>query len=179
MYKMRISGQSYEKATRCGFRKDVRIVKTKFKIILTALVLLWGIAFIQTCITRLYVSRTAFTQAFAHNQIQKSPDDAVMKDSRNLCKGNMCQEGFLEGHLTAKECKQLAQDIFRQFGGERVLESDTDTLDYYVAYGYTRGVADCKYINGKKINVNVAMAYEEERDGMRIVVGTPLINSDF
>lgn len=176
---MRILRQSYKKAIRCAFRKDVCIVKTKFKIILTALVLLWSIAFIQTCMTRLYVSRTAFTQAFARNQIQKSQDNAVMTDSRNLQEGNKCQEGFLAGCLSSKECKQLAQDIFRQFGGECVMESDADTLDYYVAYGYTCGVTDCKYINGRRINVNIAIAYDEERNMTRVVVGTPLINSDF
>ena len=154
-------------------------MKTKFKILLLTLVLLWSIAFIQTCMTRLYVSRTAFTQAFARNQIQINNETEVTSDTRNTKTGNECREGTVEGRLSAEERAKVAHNIFREFGGEEVLDSDVDNPDYYVAYGYTSGVEQYKRVNNKKININVAMSYDEQENKTRIIVGTPLINSDF
>ena len=68
-------------------------MKTKFKIILTALVLLWSIAFVQTLITRFYVSKSAFTQAFARNQILVTERGEAAADTRTTKEGNLCKEG--------------------------------------------------------------------------------------
>lgn len=154
-------------------------MKTKFKILLITLVLLWGIAFIQTCMTRFYVSHTAFTQAFARNQIQIKKEEEVTTDTRNTKEGNVCREGTVEGRLSGEERERVARDIFREFGGEEVMDSDVENPDYYVAYGYTSGVEKYKRVNNKKININVAVSYDEHANKTRIIVGTPLINSDF
>lgn len=154
-------------------------MKTKFKIILTALVLLWAIAFVQTLITRLYVSNSAFTQAFARNQILVTDEKEASTDTRNIAQGNKCKEGIITGRLSKEKRQQVAQDIFRELGGTEVMSSDTENENYYVAYGYTSGIETVKRVNGKKINVNVAMSYDEREQVTHIIVGTPLINSDF
>ena len=154
-------------------------MKTKFKIILTALVLLWSIAFVQTLITRFYVSKSAFTQAFARNQILVTERGEAAADTRNTKEGNLCKEGIIAGKLSNEKKQQVARDIFREFGGAEVMSSQADDADYYVAYVYTMGIDKVKVVNGRKINLNVAMSYDEKEQVTRVIVGTPLINSDF
>lgn len=154
-------------------------MKTKFKILLAALVLLWCIAFVQNIITRVYVSRSSFTQAFARNQILATEKEEAAADTRNTKEGNLCKSGVIAGQLSSEKRRQVAEDIFREFGGVSVMSSDVDNEDYYVAYGYTTGINTSKIVNGRKINLNVAISYDETEQLTHIVVGTPLINSDF
>ena len=154
--------------------------KTKFKIIALAAIVLWLIVLVQTVVTRLYVSRTAFTQAFARNQIVVEKDSEATADRRNIEEGNQCREGTVAGRLSVESMQELAQDMFRQMGGVEVMSSSGSGEDgYFVAYGYTRGLETKKKVNGKDINLNVAMSYDEEQNVTRVVMGTPLINSDF
>lgn len=154
-------------------------MKIKFKIILTALVLLWSIAFVQTLITRFYVSKSAFTQAFARNQILVMERGETATDTRNTIEGNLCKEGIIAGKLSIEKRQQVAKDIFREFGGAEVMSSQAEDENYYVAYGYTLGIDKVKIVNGRKINLNVAISYDEKEQVTHIIVGTPLINSDF
>ena len=141
---------------------------------------LWLVVLMQTVITRLYVSQTAFQQAFARNQIAVVEDTDAAKDSRNEKNGNVIHEGFISGSLSSDRRQELARDIFREFGGEEVMSStDSGENNYFVAYGYTRGIETVKRVNGKRINLTVTMSYDEQANGTRVVVGAPLVNSDF
>lgn len=142
--------------------------------------MLWLVVLVQTVITRLYVSRTAFEQAFARNQIAVEKDSAADTDARNVRVGNQCREGVISGKLGQEEKYKLAQDIFRDFGGEVVMSSvGEQDENYFVAYGYTRGGKKNKNVNGRAVNLTVAISYDEGEDKTHIVLGTPLINSDF
>lgn len=102
---------------------------------------LWLIVLVQTVVTRLYVSRTAFTQAFARNQIAVEKDSQAAADRRNTEEGNQCQEGTVPGRLSIESMQELARDMFRQMGGVEVMSSSESGEDnYFVAYGYTRGL---------------------------------------
>lgn len=156
------------------------MLKTKFKIIVWSVFVLWLVVLVQTVVTRLYVSQTAFEQAFARNQVAVDNDSTAAMDTRNIKAGNRCQEGVIQGRLSTEAMRELAQELFRDFGGEKVLSSTGMGADrYFVAYGYTRGLDTGKKVNGKLVNLTVAMSYDEEEDVTRIVLGTPLINSDF
>jgi hypothetical protein len=159
------------------------LFRTKFKIIAAAAAVLWLVVLLQTVMTRFYVSQNAFTQAFARNQIvtgtEKSEGKAA-NDSRNTAEGNRCEEGTIAGKLSEEKMQTIAQDMFRQMGGVEVMaSSETGAGGYFLAYGYTRGLTTQKCVNGKKINLNIAMSYDEEENQTRVVMGTPLVNSDF
>lgn len=153
-------------------------LKVKFKIILSVLILLWGIAFVQTLVTRIYISRSAFTQAFARNRIAVIGSEA-QEDMRNKKVGNVCREGIITGRLSKEKRQEITKSIFREFGGTEVMNSDPENENYYVAYGYTNGVDVVKYVNGKKINLNIALSYDEQDKVTRVIVGIPFVNSDF
>lgn len=154
-------------------------MKTKFKIIIVAVMVLWCVAFVQTLVTRWYVSGSAFKQAFARNQIVLTQYSDSETDMRNIQTGNVCREGVVAGRLSKEKRAQIVNSIFREFGGCPVMNSDEENDNYFIAYGYTKGIQSKKYVNGKVINLSVAVSYEEENQMTRIVVGVPFINSDF
>lgn len=149
----------------------------KFKIAVWAAALLWIVVLIQIMITRLYVSRNDFTQAFARNQLTV---EKVSRDSADLSEGNTCLEGHVQGKMSRDEREKLAAGLFSTLGGTSVMEHSEDAgSGYYVAYGYTTGLSYYKRVNGRRINLNVAICYEEEKDRTRVIMGTPVINCDY
>lgn len=154
----------------------------KFRAAVIAAAVLWLIVLVQIMITRIYVSNTSFTQAFARNQVTvlQEQTEQQNKDSRNAEEGNTCTQGVVRGRLSEEEMRELAQDMFRTMGGSEVLAMDSwRNENYYTAYGYTAGIKNYKIINGKRINMNVAISYDEEKDMTNVIFGSPVINSDY
>ena len=50
---------------------------------------------------------------------------------------------------------------------------------YYVAYGFTSGIEKIKKLNGKTINMNIAITYDETEDKSLVYFGIPIFNRDF
>lgn len=152
----------------------------KFKCVAAAAALLWAVVLIQIIVTRFFVSHTDFTQAFARNSVSVSSSQEASADSKNEKQGNVCTEGVVAGKLSRDQQEALAEDLFNSMGGGTVLSGrSTFGSDYFVAYGYTNGIKKVKKINGKNINMTVAISYDETEDVTRVVMGTPLVNSDF
>lgn len=168
-------------------------MNAKFKCAIGAAAVLWAIVLIQILLTRWHVSHNNFTQAFARNQVTVTTSE---EDSRNKKEGNDIKEGDVPGKLSETAKRELAESLFRQMGGGVVLDSqespsvgfkkmaadfyNTGKLtESYVAYGYTNGIKTVRKVNGKSINLTVAMNYDEEKDVTHIIMGSPLVNSDF
>ena len=154
----------------------------KFRILVFVAAVLWMATLMQILMTRFWINQNAFTQAFARNRITvlKEETRKENQDLRNRAEGNRCVVGELDGKLDSGEREKLVAELFKTLGGGIVL-SPTQTLwgDTYVAYGYTIGIKNRKKVNGRAINLNVALSYDEERNRTRVILGTPLINSDF
>lgn len=154
----------------------------KFRAAVIVAAVLWLIVLVQIIMTRVYVSNTDFTQAFARNQVTvlQKQTEQQNTDNRNAEEGNTCTQGAVRGKLSKEEMKVLAQDIFRTLGGSEVLAADSlMSENYYTAYGYTTGINTFKTINGKRINMNVAISYDEKKDVTNVIFGSPIVNSDF
>ena len=154
----------------------------KFRMIIFLVAALWFVALVQILITRFYVSHTSFTQAFARNQVEVISDETLRQeeDLRNRAQGNQCVVGSVDGKLSESERVELAGKLFGEFGGAAVADSLENIFsDYYVAYGYTTGIKESRNVGGKRINLNVAISYDEEKNKTKIYMGSPLINTDF
>lgn len=81
------------------------------------------------------------------------------------------------GMMSSEKKEKLVERLFRQCGALTVTKKETD--DYFVAYGYTLGEQDSVEINGRKVNINIAINYDEGKGITRIFIGTPLLNVDF
>lgn len=82
-----------------------------------------------------------------------------------------------KGKMTDEKKKELVQRLFKQCGALTINTKESD--DYFVAYGYTLGERDSVTVNGKKVNVNIAINYDEKEGVSHIYIGTPLLNIDF
>lgn len=146
----------------------------KIKIMISVVCTLWIVVFAQIILTKAYVNRNDMTQAFARNQL------AIAAQSGEL--PEICQEGGwimgkLPGRLSTEEKQRLAQSLFGYEGGGSIMEQETK--GYYVAYGYTNGINMVRRVNGKMINMNVAITYDENEDKSVVYFGVPILNQDF
>ena len=134
-------------------------MRRKLKLAIFCMCLCWIVAFVQFAMTRFYLSHNDATQAFARNQLILESD---VDSFQNLSQKGGQIKGHLSGEMTSSQKEQLASRLFHVWGG--VLKDTRQTSDYYVAYGYTSGIAFCKKINGQKINLNLAITYDEIYD---------------
>lgn len=149
-------------------------MRRKLKLAIFCMCLCWIVAFAQFAMTRFYLSHNDATQAFARNQLILENDTGSFQI---LSQEGGQIKGHLSGEMTSSQKKQLASRLFHVWGG--ALKDTRQTSDYYVAYGYTSGIAFCKKINGQKINLNLAITYDEISDETTVYLGVPLLNTDF
>ena len=131
----------------------------RFKVAVICMCLSWIIAFTQFAMTRFYLSHNDATQAFARNQLILESDAPSFQ---NLSQKGGLVKGRLSGRLTSDQKEQLASRLFHVWGG--ALKNTHQTSDYYVAYGYTSGIAFCKKINGQRNNIKLDITYDEISD---------------
>lgn len=86
-------------------------------------------------------------------------------------------DGSYDGIRTADEKKQIAQFLVDQLHGEIAL--DYEEGDLYTVYAYT-GLID-EYISslGTKVNIQVAITYDEQKDKTIITLATPILNDSW
>lgn len=136
--------------------------------------LCWIVAFAQLAMTRFYLAHNDATQAFARNQlIVESSADSF----QNLSQKGTPIKGHLSGKLSSDEKEALTSRLFHAWGG--TLKDAHQTSDYYVAYGYTSGISSYQKINGQKINLNLAITYDEISDETTVYLGIPILKTDF
>ena len=87
---------------------------------------------------------------------------------------SFCLTGHLDGELTPEEMEELCSLITREIGGEQ-LQSINDGKMISVT-GYTPDLGDYLKAENLRINLNLAMRYDEYLDKTVIWAGTPLIS---
>lgn len=135
---------------------------------------LWIVFFSQVIVTKLYVGQADVTQAFARNQLVVEKSSTEID---NICKDGGWLLGKVPGKLTREEKQKITDSIFGYMGGANINEHDGS--DYYVAYGYSNGINIVKKVNGRTINMNVAITYDEINDKSYVYFGVPIMNLDF
>lgn len=86
-------------------------------------------------------------------------------------------EGSREGELTLEEKRTLASTLIAELQGDVALEYDEG--DLYTVYGYTGMLKEYISSMGNKINVQVAITYNEMKDSTKIVLATPILNESY
>lgn len=136
---------------------------------------LWIAVFAQIAVTKLCVRQGDVTQAFARNQLAVT--EGSSSQIRDICRDGGWIMGTIPGRLTDAERRRIADSIFGYEGGSRVSEHTQG--GYYVAYGFTSGIDLIKRVNGKTINMNIAISYDENEGKSNIYFGVPIYNGDF
>lgn len=90
---------------------------------------------------------------------------------------NMQVNGNYKGKLTLDEMNEIANGMVTNLQGKIAYANRQD--DLYTIYAYS-GLLD-EYVNsiGNKINIHIAIHYDEETDNTKILLGTPVISGGY
>ena len=80
---------------------------------------------------------------------------------------NMNLVGSLEGALNSTEKNELANGLLDRLGAKVVTENRDN--DIFTIYAYSKGAGSYITIGGNKINMNIAIGYDEEQDRMYLL----------
>lgn len=85
--------------------------------------------------------------------------------------------GGLDGQLTKKEKNAKVNSFLNQLGAKEVNRIESD--DLYTVYAYTGLVDDYIKVSGYRININIAISYDETKDETEIYLATPILNVSY
>lgn len=85
--------------------------------------------------------------------------------------------GNLDGQADLALKNLISNQIIEQMQANIVAENRTEEL--YTIYAYTSQVEDFIKVSGKKINLNISAAYDEQKDKTNFYISTPIINTDY
>jgi ribosome-associated translation inhibitor RaiA len=86
-------------------------------------------------------------------------------------------EGNRDGNLDSRQKHEVAQLLVDELQGEIALEYDEG--DMYTVYAYTGMLKEYVTTMDTKINVQIAISYNEVTDKTRITLATPILNDSW
>lgn len=84
--------------------------------------------------------------------------------------------GQYQGELGTEQKDIISMELLEKLKAEVVVEHREDT---YVVYAYTPLIEEYKKVGKDKINLTIAIVYNEEQDMTEVLLATPLLNEDF
>ncbi len=113
------------------------------------------------------------------NQVLDYKDklEAAMKGYNGKACATICMEGRRQGVYTSREKENIIQQLLTATESKLVI--DGQTADYDTVYAYTNYISDSVLVNGEKINLNIAITYDEEADESCVYMAAPIINTDY
>ena len=90
---------------------------------------------------------------------------------------NMNLVGSLEGALNSTEKNELADGLLDRLGARIVAENRDN--DIFTIYAYSKGAGSYITIGGNKINMNIAIGYDEEQDRTKVYLASPINSLDY
>ena len=105
--------------------------------------------------------------------IEKALDEMDMS-TRQV---NVLYEGMIDGLMSRNDKEDMANLMIRELQGE--VAFDYQHGDSYTVYAYTGLINEYIETVGCKINIQIAMTYDELSDKTRIYLATPIINQSW
>lgn len=90
---------------------------------------------------------------------------------------NLNLRGELPGALNYYERNKAADALLKKLGAEVVAENRDS--DIFTVYAYTEEIEEYITSAGRRVNINIAEEYDEERDKTIIYLSTPINNLDY
>ena len=90
---------------------------------------------------------------------------------------NMNLVGSLEGALNSTEKNELADGLLDRLDAKVVAENRDS--DIFTIYAYSKGAGSYITIGGSKINMNIAIGYDEEQDRTKVYLASPVNSLDY
>lgn len=90
---------------------------------------------------------------------------------------NMNLVGSIEGALNSTEKNELVDGLLDRLGAKVVAENRDS--DIFTIYAYSKGAGSYITIGGNKINMNIAIGYDEEQDRTKVYLASPINSLDY
>lgn len=90
---------------------------------------------------------------------------------------NIYLAGEIEGQLEDSKKDWLVSAFLEAMEAEEICGSRSEEM--YTIYGYTKNEQEYVYQNSEKVNVNIAITYDEENDKTRIHMAVPFITKSY
>ena len=90
---------------------------------------------------------------------------------------NMNLVGSIEGTLNNIEKNELADGLLDRLGAKVVAENRDS--DIFTIYAYSKGAGSYITIGGNKINMNIAIGYDEEQNRTKVYLASPVNSLDY
>ena len=101
----------------------------------------------------------------------------VLKKHKIKPKVNYCLVGSIEGKLDNSMLEEVAEDVFKKVCAKKV-EGMRDKKVVSVS-GYTPHMGNTIRVNGKKVNLNLAIRYNSYEDKTYLWFATPIITTEY
>lgn len=101
----------------------------------------------------------------------------ALQDGGNGNNTQILHEREIGGEMRLLEMELEAGDMLTFYDGEMVKSLYGD--DFYSFYGYTEKIDDYIVADNEKINLNLVITYDEEKDVTHVIWATPFLNEDF
>ncbi len=90
---------------------------------------------------------------------------------------NYCITGYFEGKLDTKGLNSICANVFKAAGARKVAGIKDDNLISLTAY--SPRISDYITVNGKRVNLNIAIRYNSYEKRTYIWLATPLIDVEY
>lgn len=109
------------------------------------------------------------------NKVEAIYEDLEVKDNDVSTTLQLC--GAFAGNLLLDTKNKLADNMIKSLEGKIVFENRKDEL--YTIYAYTGLLKEYITVEKSKINIQVAMSYDETNNCTKIYLATPIISGDW
>ena len=109
-------------------------------------------------------------------KIKSRINDAFEKNKMNS-QISIIMNASVNGYMDYASKNIMCDALFRKIGADIVSENRDN--DMFVVYGYTENISEYINILNEKVNVNLAITFDEEKNVTKIILATPINNMDF
>ncbi|MDF2538921.1 MAG: putative rane protein [Herbinix sp.] len=104
-------------------------------------------------------------------------ENALEKLGVNYQQITMQFDGTYEGSLTAAEKNDIVSLLVDELQGKKAIEYDEG--DLYTVYAYTGLLNEYIVSNGYKVNIQIAITYNELTNRTKVTLATPILNHNW
>lgn len=155
------------------YNKQAKSAETSLKIVSMQEDVDSGIRMKHYIVVRLNIKESIKSIEKYRRLIEKSFEELELSERQV----NVLYEGIVDGKMSKDDKEEMASLLVRELQGE--VAFDYQQADSYTVYAYT-GLID-EYIEtvGCKINIQIAMTYDEIQEKTVIYFATPIINQSW
>lgn len=85
--------------------------------------------------------------------------------------------GRMPGDISLESKNKMTDQMIQELGGKIMYENRENPM--YTVYGYTGGIPEYISVGRSKVNIQIAMNYNEAKDETMVYLATPILNGSY